>query len=50
MVSFTLYVLIDGNTGEGTFGVVLLAKAEGILKEFPERNFVAVKTNKGMST
>lgn len=36
------------DTGEGTFGIVLLAKAEGIVKETPKRNIVAVKTHKGM--
>ena len=36
--------------GEGTFGVVRQAKAEGIVESTPERNIVAVKTAKGMST
>lgn len=33
--------------GEGTFGKVLQAKAEGIVESTPERNIVAVKTVKG---
>ena len=33
--------------GEGTFGKVLQAKAEGIVEGFPKRNIVAVKTTKG---
>ncbi len=35
-------------TGNGTFGVVLLAKAEGIVTDSPDKNIVAVKTRKGM--
>ena len=35
-------------TGNGTFGVVLLAKAEGIVTDAPDKNIVAVKTRKGM--
>ena len=32
--------------GEGTFGVVRQARAEGIVESTPERNIVAVKTTK----
>ena len=35
------------STGEGTFGVVLQAKAEDIAKSAPHRNIVAVKTPRG---
>lgn len=34
--------------GEGTFGKVLQAKAEGIVEGAPKRNIVAVKTTKGV--
>ena len=34
--------------GKGTFGVVLQAKAEDIVKSAPHRNIVAVKTTRGM--
>jgi len=34
-------------TGKGTFGIVLLAQAEGIVMDAPDRNIVAVKTQKG---
>ena len=33
--------------GEGTFGLVRQAKAEGIVESTPERNIVAVKTTRG---
>ena len=33
--------------GEGSFGRVLQAKAEGIVPGMPERNVVAIKTTKG---
>lgn len=33
--------------GKGTFGVVLQAKAEDIMKSAPHRNIVAVKTTRG---
>ena len=33
--------------GEGSFGRVLQAKAQGIVPGMPERNVVAVKTTKG---
>ena len=33
--------------GEGSFGRVLQAKAEGIVPGMPERNMVAIKTTKG---
>ena len=34
-------------SGEGTFGKVVQARAEGIVDGSPERNIVAVKTTKG---
>ena len=34
-------------TGEGTFGLVRQARAEGIVESTPERNIVAVKTTRG---
>ena len=34
-------------TGEGSFGRVLQAKAEGIVPGMPDRNVVAIKTTKG---
>ena len=34
-------------SGEGSFGRVLQAKAEGIVPGMPERNIVAIKTTKG---
>lgn len=34
-------------TGEGSFGRVLQAKAEGIVPGMPDRNIVAIKTTKG---
>lgn len=33
--------------GEGSFGRVLQAKAEGIVPGMPDRNVVAIKTTKG---
>ena len=36
------------SVGEGSFGRVLQAKAEGIVPGMPERNIVAIKTTKGM--
>ena len=35
------------SVGEGSFGRVLQAKAEGIVPGMPDRNVVAVKTTKG---
>ena len=35
------------HTGEGRFGLVLQAKAEGIVEGSPERNIVAMKTVRG---
>ena len=35
------------SVGEGSFGRVLQAKAEGIVPGMPERNIVAIKTTKG---
>ena len=35
-------------TGEGSFGRVLQAKAEGIVPGMPDRNVVAIKTTKGI--
>lgn len=40
-------VVID-TAGEGTFGVVMQAKAEDIVKSAPHRNIVAVKTPRGI--
>ena len=34
--------------GEGSFGRVLQAEAEGIVPDMPNRNLVAIKTTKGM--
>ena len=34
-------------TGEGSFGRVLQARAEGIVKGLPDRNIVAVKACRG---
>lgn len=34
--------------GEGSFGRVLQAKAEGIVPGMPDRNVVAIKTTKGI--
>ena len=42
----TLYPL-SIYVGEGTFGLVRQAKAEGIVESTPERNIVAVKTTRG---
>ena len=36
------------DTGEGHFGKVWMAKAEGIVQNIPHLNIVAVKTCKGM--
>jgi hypothetical protein len=33
--------------GEGTFGLVRQARAEGIVESTPKRNIVAVKTTRG---
>ena len=35
------------SVGEGTFGLVRQARAEGIVESTPERNIVAVKTTRG---
>ena len=35
------------SVGEGSFGRVLQAKAEGIVPDMPDKNVVAVKTTKG---
>ena len=35
-------------SGEGTFGKVLQARAEGIVEGAPQRNIVAIKTTKGI--
>ena len=35
------------SVGEGSFGRVLQAKAEGIVPGMPNKNVVAVKTTKG---
>lgn len=44
-----VYVSVMCNVaGEGTFGIVLQAKAEHIVKSAPHRNIVAVKTPRGM--
>lgn len=45
-IMFSL-VVID-TAGEGTFGVVMQAKAEDIVKSAPHRNIVAVKTPRGI--
>ena len=37
-------------TGEGSFGRVLQAKADGIVPGMPDRNVVAIKTTKGIYT
>ena len=42
---FSLSVLCSG---EGSFGRVLQAKAEGIVPDMPNRNLVAIKTTKGL--
>ena len=34
--------------GEGSFGRVLQAKADGIVLDMPKRNLVAIKTTKGV--
>ena len=36
------------SAGKGTFGVVLQARAEDIVKSAPQRNIVAVKTPRSM--
>ena len=36
--------------GEGTFGLVRQARAEGIVESTPERNIVAVKTTRGIKS
>ena len=36
--------------GEGTFGLVRQARAEGIVESTPERNVVAVKTTRGIES
>jgi serine/threonine protein kinase len=41
-----LYVYTKKVLGEGSFGRVLQAKAEGIVPGMPERNIVAIKTTK----
>ena len=41
---------ISPDVGEGSFGRVLQAKAEGIVPGMPERNIVAIKTTKGIFT
>ena len=46
IIMFSLVVIIDA--GEGTFGVVMQAKAEDIVKSAPHRNIVAVKTPRGI--
>lgn len=36
--------------GEGSFGRVLQAKAEGIVRGLPDRNIVAIKTCRGIGS
>ncbi|CAI8041698.1 Vascular endothelial growth factor receptor 3 [Geodia barretti] len=45
-----LYVYTKKVLGEGSFGRVLQAKAEGIVPGMPERNIVAIKTTKDNAT
>ena len=41
-------VFLSPLAGKGTFGVVLQARAEDIVKFTPQRNIVAVKTPRSM--
>jgi hypothetical protein len=43
-----LYIYSNKVLGEGSFGRVLQAKAEGIVPGMPDRNMVAIKTTKGL--
>ena len=46
----TPIVFLNPPIGEGTFGLVRQARAEGIVESTPERNIVAVKTTRGKAS
>jgi hypothetical protein len=45
-----LYIYTNKVLGEGSFGRVLQAKADGIVPDLPNRNLVAIKTTKDNAT